>query len=197
MEIKLLFTSLAIVIILASYIPYFRDIFSGRTKPHAYTWLIWTLTQGTAAFAIWYGGGGFAALYLGLALFPVFTTFVLSIFYGTKNITRSDFIILVLALFAILLWWQLSRPLISVIMVSLIDFSGYIPSFRKSFSEPWSETLIFWLMAIISNLLAIFALNEYNLLTLLYLATITSANILLILICFFRRFYIRKPRSFK
>ena len=31
----------ATVIALISYVPYFRDIFVEKTKPHAFTWFIW------------------------------------------------------------------------------------------------------------------------------------------------------------
>jgi len=77
-------------------------------------------------------------------------------------------------------------------MVSVIDVIGYVPSFRKSYQEPWSETLISWILFSASNIFAILALKEYNLLTVTYLAAITSANIALFLICFFRRKFIPK-----
>ena len=194
-DIKILFTILATIIVIIAYFPYLKDLFSHKTKPHAYTWLIWTLTQGTAIVAVWYGGGGLTALYLGIALLFVFGIFLFSLKYGSKNITKSDTVILILAISAIFIWWQLKQPLISVIMVSAIDFMGYIPSFRKSYFEPWSETLIAWALFAISNLFAILAIQEYNVLTLLYLSIITFANIVLFSICFFRRPFVKKPKN--
>jgi hypothetical protein len=192
MNIKLIFSIIALIIGVISFIPYFKDIFSRKTKPHAYTWLIWTITQGTAVYAIWFGGGKWGALSLGILLLFVFSVFLFSLKYGTKNITRSDTIILILAVIAIFIWWQLKQPLISVLMVSAIDFFGYIPSFRKSYIAPWSETISSWLLFSLSNLFAIFALTEYNLLTLFYLCTISTANIILALICFIRRKNVKK-----
>jgi|GEM_PF-6810987 hypothetical protein len=79
-------------------------------------------------------------------------------------------------------------------MVSAIDVIGSIPSFRKSYQEPWSETLVAWVLFLVANILIVAALEEYNLLTVTYLVVISLANIALFLICFFRRQYIPKPK---
>lgn len=194
MNIKIIFTIIATVIGVAAFLPYLRDTLSLKTKPHAYTWLIWALTQGTAVVGIWYGGGGWGGLNLTVGTIFVVGVFLFSLKYGTKNITKGDKIILVAALAAILVWWQLDKPLLAVLMVSAVDVIGYIPSFRKSYQEPWSETLISWAAFAVSNIFALLALNEYNLLTTTYLVAITVANISLFLLCFFRRPFVQKPK---
>lgn len=73
-----------------------------------------------------------------------------------------------------------------------IDFLGYIPSFRKTFKTPWSETMSTWMLAALSNIFAIVALQEYNALTLTYIITITLANLFMFLICLLRRPYVEK-----
>ena len=186
-DIKLILALLSTTITICAYFPYVRDIFRGTTKPHLYTWLVWLLTQGTATVALWYGGGNFAAISLTVGLLLVLFVLTLSFRYGTKNITRSDGVVLALALFAIVLWWQLKNPLPSVLMVSAIDAAGYIPTFRKSYEEPWSETLSFWAAMAIASVLALLANGEYNFLTVTYLATLATANSILFLICYFRR----------
>jgi hypothetical protein len=195
MDIKIILTIIATVIGVVAFLPYLKDIFSLKTKPHAYTWLIWVTTQGTAVFGIWHGGGGWGALNLTVGIIFVIAVFFFSLKYGTKNITKSDTVILTVALFAIVVWWQLDKPLISVIMVSAIDVIGFIPSFRKSYQDPWSETLISWVLFSISNIFAILALKEYNLLTVTYLVAISSANVALFLLCFFRRRFVSRPNQ--
>jgi hypothetical protein len=193
MDVKIIISVIATVVLIAGFFPYVRDIFSLKTKPHIYTWLIWTITQGTAALGAFYGGGGWGALTLTIGTLLVFSIFLFSIKHGTKNITKGDTIVFIATLGAILVWWQLRMPLLAIIMVSVIDFLGYVPSFRKSYADPWSETLVSWNTASLSNILAIFALSEYNLITTVYLVTITLANTMLVLICFFRRRFIKQP----
>lgn len=192
MDYKVISATIAIIIGFSASFPYVRDIFSLKTKPHAYTWLIWSLTTGTAAFAAYYGGGGIGSINLMLMFFVTFGIFLISIRYGTKNITISDTLTLAVALLAILVWWRLKQPLISVLMVSAIDVIGYFPSFRKTWYEPWSETIISWLGFAAANVFAILALSEYNFLTVTYLFSVTLANAILFLICLTRRPLITK-----
>lgn len=187
MDIKVVLALFAGIITIIAYFPYVKDIFLKRTKPHAYTWLIWAITQGTATAALWYGGGSWATLSLLVGTTLVIFVFFLSLKYGTKNITKSDTVVLILALLAIVVWWQLGNPLLAVLMVSAIDGLGYIPTYRKSWSEPRSETLSFWVGMIVVIVLSILALAEYNLLTVTYLATLGVANVILLLLCIWRR----------
>ena len=38
----------ATVIGVVGYVPYFRDIFRGTTKPHPFSWFLWALLAGIA-----------------------------------------------------------------------------------------------------------------------------------------------------
>src|SRR5215469_2926316 len=84
MDIKTLFAIIAAIISTACFVPYLKDIFLKKTKPHIYTWLIWTLTQATGAIGILYGGGGFGGLQLVTGTLFIFMIFLLSVSYGTK-----------------------------------------------------------------------------------------------------------------
>ncbi|HPN54988.1 MAG TPA: hypothetical protein PLB52_03610 [Candidatus Moranbacteria bacterium] len=191
-DFKFIIAIFASVLYVFGCIPYFRDIFAKKTKPHLYTWLIWGITQGTAAVALLYGGGKFGSISLIVGTIFVLAIFLLSFKYGTKDITLSDKVILALALLAIVIWWQLDNPLVAVIMVSAIDGIGYIPTIRKSFKDPWSETLSSWVVILIVDTLALFANAEYNFLTVTYLAVLFVANAAVVLVCFFRRRIVQK-----
>jgi len=193
MHIKIFFAIIAVVVGLISYYLYTRDLFSLKTKPHIYSWLIWTITQGTAMVAIYYGGGIWGGLELTMGTIFNVAILVFCLKYGTKNITKRDTIVLIIALIAIFVWWQLKIPLVSVLMVSVIDFFGFLPSFRKSYEEPWSETLSSWLLFSVANIFSILALNQYNLLTLTYLIFITVGNMSVFFICLFRRPFVTRP----
>jgi hypothetical protein len=192
MDIKFIFAIASVVVLLVGYYPYFVDIFRKTTKPHAYT-LIWAITQGTATAAAFYGGANWGVLSLvgGTAL--VICIFFLSLKYGTKNISKSDTAILVLALSAIVVWWLTNNPLLSVLMVTVIDGMGYIPTLRKSWHEPWSETLSFWLAMTGVSILTILSLGEINLLTAPYLVVLAILNMLVLTICVIRRKSVPKP----
>lgn len=178
---------------IASFVPYIIEIFAGKTKPHAYTWLIWGITQGTATFAVFMGGGGDIGYTLVILTTLIFVIFFLSLKYGTKNIKRSDTVALAAALLAVVVWWQLDNPVLAVLMVTAIDGVGYLPTYRKLFGEPWSESFLAWIFCCISYSLSLIALTEYNVLTVSYLLLSLVAGILLLVISFAGRLRIPKP----
>ncbi len=190
MDIKLFFVLASMVVGTAGYIPYLKDIFARRTQPHVYTWLVWAITQGTATAILFYGGGGWATLGLAMAVAYNLVIISLCIKYGTKNITLADTVALITALIAIVVWWQLKQPLLAAIMVTVIDFLGYLPTFRKTFVEPWSETVKSWLLFFLAMVFAVLALKEYNLLTLIYLSMVILCNLTVALISILRRPYV-------
>lgn len=175
-----------------AFFPYIRDIVNKKTKPHLYTWLIWSITQGIGFFAVLKGGGGWASLSLGIGTLLVFATTILSIKRGTSSITKFDTGILLLAIGSIFVWWKFNQPVVSVVLVSLIDVIGYVPTFRKAYHNPWSETLTTWGLFSASNLVALSILEQFNLLTVTYLLAMTSANIVLICLCLVRRNHVSR-----
>lgn len=193
METKLWFAIASAVIGVIAFIPYIRDMFLRRTRPHAYTWLIWMITQGIGAAGVWHGGGEWGALTLIVWVVFVSIVFVGSFWFGTKDITRSDTVVLFAAIGAILVWVVLDQPLLSVLFATGIDMLGYVPSFRKSYADPWGETLSAWGLFVLADLLAIFALAEYSILTTVYLGALTIANAAILLFCMYRRTRVLEP----
>jgi hypothetical protein len=191
-DIKLVFSVVASVIAIVAYYPYIRDIFLRKTKPHMYTWLIWAITTGTATAGAWRGEGGGSVFSLAIILAIVLVIVLLSLKYGTKNITKSDKIILILALGSIVVWWQLDNPTMAVIMAAVIDVFAYIPTYRKSWNFPGEETLVFWMADVIIYTLILLSLAEYNWLTVPYIVVSVVANIILVVILFFRKRIVNK-----
>ena len=40
---KEILTILSIALIFVGYIPYIRDIFRGKTHPHVFSWIVWSI----------------------------------------------------------------------------------------------------------------------------------------------------------
>jgi hypothetical protein len=176
---------IAIVIAVAGYIPYFRDLFSGKTKPHAFSWLIWGLLTAIAFAGQIAGHAGAGSWVMG---FTAFTTFVIfSLFYGEKNITRSDWLCLILALSAIPLWIATRHPVASMILVTVIDALGFWPTFRKSYSKPNEETAFTYFLSGAKFFLSLVALDRYSIVTWLYPVSLVIMNWGFVLMALIRR----------
>ncbi len=192
LDYRLIFSVIASLTTIVAYYPYIRDIFLWRTKPHLYTWLIWMITTWTATIALWFGKWGFSMISMTIMFILVTLVVLLSFKYGTKDITKRDTFVLIMALISILIWWQLNNPILAIIMISIIDFLGYIPTYRKSWNNPYEETILFWWTMIIVYSLTFFSNKEFNLLTTIYILTIITANIILFVELFLRRKVLEK-----
>lgn len=191
--LKLISSVAAMVLAIGFYYPYIRDILRKKTQPHIYSWLIWLITQGTALAGMWYGGGGFGALNILIGWIIVFGVFVLSFWFGTRNITLGDMVVLVMALFTIVVWWMMHAPVFAVLLAAGIYMLGYIPTYRKSYEDPWSETYLYWVGMMVSEFLLLFSLKEYNFLTTSYVAIVCVANTAMVVLLTVRRRRILQP----
>jgi len=193
-EIKIALMMVGIGISRIWTIKYIKDILAHKTKPHIYTWIIWFITQSIGVAGMWVGGGGVWSRWPTIGLFGLTVVIILSIKHGTKDITKLDMWMLIWWVIALWLWWMVDNPLWAVILVSCIDTIWYIPSFRKTFVDPQSETLMSWIGYCISNIFIILSLAEYNLLTTLYISIALVCNIVMVIIIISRRSILRKDK---
>ncbi len=182
---KFLFALSASVFSILCFPPYIRDIFKGTTKPHKYSWLIWTILQSTGAIIIFNESPGWGAMSLAIGAIFCGYIFFLSLSRGTKNITKFDTICLIGALLALGVWVFLKNPIISIVLVSLIDFIGFLPTLIKAYKDPESETKTTYLLSVFSVGLSLIALVEYNFSTVIYLLSLFITNLVCVLLIYF------------
>lgn len=177
----------ATVISVIAFFPYLRDIFRKKTQPHSYTWLIWTILQVTGVVAMFNNGAGIGALALTVGAVFCGYIFILSLKYGTKNITLFDIICLIGALTAIAVYLFLHNPVLSVILITVTDFVGFLPTLRKAYAEPYSETLSLYVLGVVWSAFNIIAIATYSITTTLYPSCILFANMICCCMLWIRR----------
>ena len=91
------------------------------------------------------------------------------------------------AILGIILWRLTNNPLLAVIMVMISDVLGFVPTFRKTYHEPHTETLFEYAMASAKFVVALFALQSYNLTTWLYPALLVLTNAVFVVMALIRR----------
>lgn len=187
MDFKLWVAGVSILLTLTGYFYYFRDIFAGKTRPHAFSWLVWAALTAIAFAGQLSGNGGPGAYVTGLTAAVSCVIFALAIKKGEKNITTSDRLSLLGAAAALALWFFTSSPVWSVILITVVDFLGFLPTIRKSYHKPHQETLISYVLAGLKFVLAIIALENYILVTWLYPASLVAANLFFVCMLLVRR----------
>jgi hypothetical protein len=167
---------IAVLLTFVGYTPYIRDTLKGKTKPHIYTWFVWGLVTAIAYALQLSDGAGIGSLLTLAAAIVCFLIFALGLRIGDKDITAVDRACLGLALIAVIVWLFAKQPVISVIIVSLADMLGFIPTIRKSWAKPHQETLFSYQMNVFRFALGLYALEHYTIITYLYPLTWVVAN---------------------
>ena len=161
---------------LVGYVPYFRDIFRGTTKPHVFSWFVWGLLTGIAFFVQLAKGGGAGSWVTGITAVACFVIAGLALKYGEKGITTSDRLSFAGAILGIVLWQLTENPLTAVILVTLIDALGFLPTFRKAYHKPHEETASTFVFSSLKFAIGIIALQSLTLATWLYPASLVIMN---------------------
>lgn len=114
MDLKIFLGLVAVVVGVVGYIPYFRNIFSGKTKPHAFSWLVWGILT-TIAFAGQVAGKGGAGTWVtGFTALACFTIVGLSLVKGSRYFPLVDWICLIGCAVALGFWAITDNPLTAI-----------------------------------------------------------------------------------
>jgi hypothetical protein len=192
MDYKIILGYLAVIVGFLGYIPYLRDIFRNKTKPHIFSWFLWGLIE-TIILAIQINQhAGAGAWVTGFTAFICFLIAGLSFKKGIKEFLRLDWVLLFASLFSLLLWWFTNNPLTATILLILTDAAAFSITFRKTYKYPYTETVIEYVFAALKSLVGIFALQTYNLNTWLFFAYLVIANSAFVIMTIVRRKQLEK-----
>ncbi len=176
---KEILAGVAAVLAVAGNLPYLWDIVKGRVKPHPYTWLVWSLVSCIIFFGQLAKGAGVGAIPTAASEIFTLIIFLFSLKYGFRGIKKIDTFFFVCALLGVGLWVLTKDPTYSVIIAVTIDLIAFVPTLRKTWQHPTTETPILYSSNVIRHILALFSLQAYNIATTLHsIAMITSNSLM-------------------
>lgn len=188
MPYKELLSAIAITLTFIAFIPYIRSILQGKTKPHAFSWVIW----GSSTFIVFLAqvadNAGAGAWPIGIS--GIITLYVALLAYLKRSdhmINKSDWLFFIVAMASLPFWYFTSDPLWAVLLLTTVDLIGFGPTVRKAYALPFEEQLTFFIIIATRNAVAIMALEHYSLTTYLFPAATGLACIMIILIVTYRR----------
>lgn len=188
MSFKEVLSALAIFLTFYGFYPYIRDILKNKFKPHVFSWVIWATTTFIVFFAQLEGGGGAGAWPTGVS--AIITCYVAYLAYkniGDITITRLDWLFFVSAMSSLPFWYLTADPLWAVIILTAVDIFGLAPTLRKAHDKPEEESVQFYAIITVRNLISIIALDIYSTTTILFPAAVAFFCIVLIIVVIYRR----------
>lgn len=167
------------ILAIVGNVPYLRDVIREKIRPHPYTWLVWTIVSGIVFFGQIAKGAGIGALPTGISELFTLSIFIYSLRYGFKHATRTDTYFLVAALIGIIPWILSNDPTTSVIIAVSIDLIAFVPTLRKTWRIPQSESYSLYGANVFRHILILFSLRTYNTATMLHSVAMIVTNALM------------------
>ncbi len=177
----------AVALTFIAYISYYRDILKGKTRPHIYSWSLWGLLTILLVALQIKGGAGPATWVTGAAGLLCIGVVLLSLKNGKRDITTSDTAVAILSLLAIGFWLIVDQPAVSITLVIVADMLAFIPTVRKSYYDPYSETLSLYVTNALRFGLAFLAIEHYTYLAASWIIAWVIGNTLLSILLVVRR----------
>ena len=175
-QVKELLGIVAALIAIAAYVPYLRGIRRGVVQPHPYTWIISAIVSGIILAGQISGGAGVGALPTATSALLTFLIFLLSLKNGLRHITTIDTVFLAVAVCSIVPWLLTKDPTISVVLAVTIDCIAFVPTIRKTWVAPTSESSLLYGANVVRHILTLFSLEAFTIATALHSIVMTLAN---------------------
>ncbi|WP_367025944.1 hypothetical protein ABZN20_16280 [Methylococcus sp. ANG] len=182
-------SAVAVILTWIAFLPYILSTFRGQTRPHVFSWVVWGMNTSVAFLATLHAGGGlFGAGVIGFS--AGVTLFIAVLAYLKRadvSVTTSDRLFFIMALAAMPLWHWADDPLWAVWLITVIELLGFAPTFRKTWAQPFSESMGFLVLLVIRNALVIAVLDRHTTVTVLFPAAMAAACLALIAVMVWRR----------
>lgn len=186
-NLKYIIGIIAVILTFVGYIPYLIDTIKGKTKPHIYSWFLWAFITFIIFFQQLGADAGAGSLATLATAVLCLVEFIFGLRDGEKDITKSDTVTFVVALVAVGVWLIAKQEVVSNVLLILINTLAIVPTVRKSWNKPHTETLFSWGLAGFRNLLGIISLSNYSIVTWLYPLSSMIVNILFSIMLIIRR----------
>jgi hypothetical protein len=163
-------------------LPYIRQTIQGTTKPNRVTWFLWGL-------APLIGGAIELTSHVGWVAFPVFVSGILSALvfissFANKNaywrLGSFDYLCGAFSVAALVAWLALNQSALAIACAILSDLFASLPTVRKSWTHPESESTGTYIGGLCNALSAFLATSQWTFSSLAFPGYIVVQEIILL-----------------
>lgn len=183
---KIIFVGIFINLI--GYFWYLKNIISGRTKPNLVSWFIWSLAPFVGVFFQIKAGAGLSFLPVLMSGMISLSVIIFSLFKknGYWKINNFDITCGLVSLVAFFLYVATHNLSVSILFAITSDALAYIPTIKKSWNFPETETGLMYVTGIISNILGLLIIKIWIFPIYSFSISIILCN-LIVLFCIYRK----------
>jgi hypothetical protein len=156
------------VIWILSLIPYIHSAVRGTTRFSSISCTLWFLLGLIEIAAQWSAGASWSLIMMIVLAFNIGVIMIFSwIGYGYKKTHWSDYVCVVFAILALVLWYYTDNPLVALVLSVIANALAAIPTLTKTYRDPHTESAIMWLVVSGASVLGILSTEIWDVANLL------------------------------
>jgi hypothetical protein len=153
----------------ASYAVGIKQVIDDTYSPSIFSRCVWLLLAiNSFAGVLLSSGSGAAILLAGVLLAGNAAMCLVSFWKGNKDFGRLELFCIGLLVISGLLWILVDAPLVNLGISLFAHLVGAIPTYRKVWSNPETESTPFWSLFLAASIISIFASEDFNLTTIIF-----------------------------
>jgi len=192
MEKELLFALISTIIYMVGAIPYWKDVINGRTIPHVFSAWVWLILVWINVHVLWKNEEYYSLIPSVIMFFSLIFWTIFGIFLIKKvQINWFDYGCLVISLLMLLYYFTSNNILYTVIFTAIIDFLAFLPTFKKWWLQPWTESILIYILAWVNQIFTLMALTSLDWENTIFWWYIFFANLAFFFMVAFRRWYLK------
>lgn len=167
---------------------YLKSIVLGSTKPNLISHFVWILAPFIGVFFQLKAGAGLSALVIFMAGFASFLIVVISLFKknGYWKLNTFDLMCGIFSVSSLILYFFTHNLSVSILFAILSDSLACIPTIKKTWNFPDTETGSLYIGGIISNILGLLTITNWAFPIYSFSVSIIVLNFV-VLFCIYRK----------
>jgi hypothetical protein len=167
----------------------------GETRPNVVSWILWTLIQMIIIIAQFSAGASWSVILPIAMTFNTCLVLIICLYgYGYAKYGYVDLICLVLALAAIAAWRLTNDPVLAIVLSVAADFAAAVPTFVKTYREPFTESILSWAILVVANTCGLISAIPFNLANTAFAGYVVLFDGFFLIVMIMRRRIVR-PRT--
>ena len=153
----------------ASYVVGVRQMIKNQYSPSTFSRIIWVLLSINSFAGVVLSNGSQSSILLGgIFLLGNIAICIVSFWKGIRKIGKIEYFCLVLLLISSVIWIFFNQPLLNLVISLFAHFIGGIPTYKKVWLNPKSESFGFWSLFFVASLLSVFVAQTTSLIVILF-----------------------------